>query len=79
MAGYCALDHRSKQYRKNAADSLMLSREAMTQASQEYWLTMADFWLKLAQHVEESKAGSGAVDCSAYAARPESKDMRESK
>jgi hypothetical protein len=34
----------------------MLSQEAMTRPSQEYWLTMAEFWLKLAQHVEESEA-----------------------
>jgi hypothetical protein len=51
---------RSKQYRKNAADSLMLSHEAMTSASQQYWLTMAEFWFRLAQHVEESEAASAA-------------------
>jgi hypothetical protein len=79
MTGCCALDHRSKQYRKNAADSLMLSREAMTQASHDYWLTMAEFWFRLAQHVEESKAISGAVDRSAYAASPKSKGMGKSK
>jgi hypothetical protein len=79
MTGCCALDHRSKQYRKNAADSLMLSQEAMTHASHEYWLTMAEFWLKLARHVEESKAISGIVDRSAYAASPKSKDMGKPK
>jgi hypothetical protein len=73
------LDHRSKQYRKNAADSLMLSYEAMTSASQQYWLTMAEFWLKLAQHVEESKAVGGAVHRSAYTASHKSKDMGKSK
>ena len=57
----------------------MLSREAITQASHQYWLTIAEFWLKFAQHVEESKAMGGAVDRSAYAASPESKDMRKSK
>ena len=57
----------------------MLSREAMTQASHDYWLTMAEFWFKLAQHVEESKAISGAVDRSAYAASPKSKGMGKSK
>jgi hypothetical protein len=36
----------------------MLSREAMTRATQEYWLTMADFWLQLAQHVEGSEAAN---------------------
>jgi hypothetical protein len=52
-----ALD-RSKQYRKNAANSLMFSREATTRASQDHWLTMAEFWFKLAQHAEETE---GAV------------------
>jgi cytochrome c556 len=79
MTGCCALDHRSKQYRKNAADSLMLSREAMTQASHEYWLTMAEFWLKLAQYVEESKAIGDAAHRSAQAAGPKSKGMGKSK
>jgi len=55
--GVFALD-RSKQYRKNAADSLMLSQEANTRASQDYWLTMAEFWFRLAQHVEETEAVS---------------------
>jgi hypothetical protein len=36
----------------------MLSREATTRASQDYWLTMAEFWFKLAQHAE---ATEGAV------------------
>jgi len=46
----------SKTYRKNAADSLMLSEEAITRKSQTYWLTMAEFWFRLAQHVEETDA-----------------------
>jgi hypothetical protein len=37
----------------------MLSREATTHASQDYWLTMAEFWFKLAQHAEE-REGAGA-------------------
>jgi hypothetical protein len=57
VSGEFALD-RSKQYRKNAANSLMLSREATTHASQDYWLTMAEFWFKLARHAEETE---GAV------------------
>jgi hypothetical protein len=73
------LDDRSKLYRKNAADSLMLSREALTQESHEYWLTMAEFWLKLAQYVEESKAVGSAIHRSAYAVRAESQNMRKSK
>ena len=52
------MDDRAKQYRKNAADSLMLSEEAITRKSQTYWLTMAEFWFKLAQHAE---ATEGAV------------------
>ena len=36
----------------------MLSREATTHASQDYWLTMAEFWFKLAQHAEQTE---GAV------------------
>lgn len=58
--GGVVLDHRLKQYRKNAADSLMLSREAMTQASHEYWVTMAAFWFQFAQHIEESEAAGSA-------------------
>ena len=56
-SGEFALD-RSKQYRKNAANSLMLSRDATTRASQDYWVTMAEFWFKLARHAEEKE---GAV------------------
>jgi hypothetical protein len=47
---------RSKQYRKNAANSLMLSREATTRASRDYWLTMAEFWFKLTRHAEETES-----------------------
>jgi hypothetical protein len=36
----------------------MLSREATTRASQDYWVTMAEFWFKLAQHAEKTE---GAV------------------
>ena len=57
VTGEFALD-RSKQYRKNAANSLMLSREATTRASQDYWVTMAEFWFKLVRHTEETE---GAV------------------
>jgi hypothetical protein len=56
VSGEFALD-RSKQYRKNATNSLMFSREATTRAS-HHWLTMAEFWFKLAQHAEETE---GAV------------------
>jgi hypothetical protein len=55
-----ALDNRAKQYRKNAADLLMLSHEATTRASQDYWRTMAEFWFKLAQHVEKTEAAGNA-------------------
>jgi len=57
VSGEFALE-RSKQYRKNAASSLMLSREAATRASRDYWLTMAEFWFKLVRHAE---ATEGAV------------------
>jgi hypothetical protein len=30
----------------------MLSRDATTRASQDYWVTMAEFWFKLARHAE---------------------------
>ena len=53
--GALALE-RAEQYRKNAADSLMLARKATTKSSQEYWVTMAEFWFQFAQHVEESQA-----------------------
>jgi len=49
----------------------MLSREAMTQASHEYWLTMAEFWLKLAQYVEESKAIGDAASPFRRGCRPQ--------
>jgi hypothetical protein len=55
------LNDRSKQYRKNAADSLMLSRAATALASRDYWRTMAEFWFRLAQHVEETE-GAGDAD-----------------
>ncbi len=57
--GALALE-RAEQYRKNAADSLLLASEAMTQSSQEYWITMAEFWFQFAQHVEQSQA-AGSV------------------
>jgi hypothetical protein len=57
----------------------MLSQEAMTHASHEYWLTMAEFWLKLAQHVEESKALGDAAHRSAEAASPKSQEIGKSK
>jgi hypothetical protein len=60
------LDDRAKQYRKNAADSLTLSEEAITRKSQTYWLTMAEFWFRLAQYVEETEA-IGVIDPSAFA------------
>jgi hypothetical protein len=47
---------RSRQYRKNAANSLMLSRGATTRASQDYWVRMAEFWFKLAWHAEAKEA-----------------------
>ena len=34
----------------------MLSREATTRASRDYWVTMAEFWFKLAQHAEVKEA-----------------------
>ena len=37
----------------------MLSREATTRAYQDYWVTMAEFWFKLARHAEE-KEGAAA-------------------
>jgi len=44
----------------------MLSEEAITRKSQTYWLTMAEFWFRLAQHVEETEA-VGVIDPSALA------------
>jgi len=57
VSGEFALD-RSKQYRKNAANSLMLSREGSTRAYQDYWVTMAEFWFKLARHAEEKESAA---------------------
>lgn len=67
---------RSKQYRKNAADSLMLAQAATSSASQDYWRTMAEFWFRLAQHVEETEAVS-AVDPSAFESRAHEKPRPE--
>jgi len=36
----------------------MLSREATTRASRDYWVTMAEFWFKLVRHAEKTE---GAV------------------
>ena len=38
----------------------MLAREAMTKTSQKYWVTMAEFWFRFAQHIEESEAAGSA-------------------
>jgi len=34
----------------------MLSREGSTRAYQDYWVTMAEFWFKLARHAEEKES-----------------------
>jgi hypothetical protein len=36
----------------------MLSREATTRASQDYWVTMAEFWFKLVRHAEAKEGAS---------------------
>jgi hypothetical protein len=46
----------SDDFRKNAAECLKRSREAKTIEAQAEWLSMADFWLRLAQHGEERQA-----------------------
>jgi hypothetical protein len=43
----------SKQWRIKAADCLRLSREANTPESQSHWVDMADFWFRMATHVED--------------------------
>jgi hypothetical protein len=53
--GMVALDL-SDDWRKNAADCLKLSQEAHTLESRHYWLSMAAFWFRLAQHAEDREA-----------------------
>jgi hypothetical protein len=43
----------SKQWRIKAADCLRLSREANTFESQNHWVSMAEFWFRMAQHLED--------------------------
>jgi hypothetical protein len=42
----------SKQWRIKAADCLRLSRQASTFESQSHWVSMAEFWFKVAKHAE---------------------------
>jgi hypothetical protein len=45
----------SEQWRIKAADCLRLSREANTLQSQNHWVSMAEFWFRMAQHLENRK------------------------
>jgi hypothetical protein len=56
----------------------LLAQEAMTQESHEYWLTMAEFWFKLANHEEESKGMGHAAHRSPDVHSRKSKDTGES-
>src|SRR5258708_19151618 len=56
--------------RQHAADCLRLSRQAHTLESQTYWLSMAEFWFKLARHAEDSEAIE-SVDPSTIDATPD--------
>jgi hypothetical protein len=38
-----------------AADCLRLSREANTLESKSHWVSMAEFWFRMAKHVEDGK------------------------
>jgi hypothetical protein len=42
-----------KQWRSKAADCLRLSREANTPESRSHWVIMAEFWFRMAKHVED--------------------------
>ena len=46
----------SKEFRKNAAECLQLSRKARSLAAQGYWVAMAQFWFDLAVHAEDRDA-----------------------
>ena len=48
-----------KQWRSKAADCLRLSREANTPESRSHWVIMAEFWFRMAQHVEDREAIDG--------------------
>jgi hypothetical protein len=41
------------RWRIKAADCLRLSREANTLESKSHWASMADFWFRMAKHVED--------------------------
>jgi hypothetical protein len=43
----------SKQWRMKAADCLRLSRETSTLEAQNHWVSMAEFWFRMAEHVED--------------------------
>lgn len=51
--GECSRVELSEQWRIKAADCLRLSREASTPESQNHWVSMADFWFRMAKHVED--------------------------
>ena len=46
----------AKEFRKNAAECLKLSRKARSLAAQGYWVAMAQFWFDLALHAEDRDA-----------------------
>ena len=47
-------------FRKSALECLNLSREADSLGSQVHWVSMAQFWFQLAQHVEDREAVEAA-------------------
>ena len=49
-------------YRSNAEDCLRMAREAQNTQDKPFWLTLAQSWLRLAQH---SKRGTGERDAEA--------------
>jgi predicted CoA-binding protein len=46
----------SDELRKNAADCFRRAQDASTLANRTAWLSMAQFWLQLAQYAEEQEA-----------------------
>ena len=50
-----------------AADCLRLSREASTPESQNHWVSMADFWFRMAKHVEDRDVSAPSIRQSSIA------------
>jgi hypothetical protein len=50
----------TEEFRKNAAECLKLSQNAISLQAQGYWIAMAQFWFDLAVHAEQRADMEGA-------------------